>query len=167
MKRLITAIIAVVAMAGVAIPAAHAQNFNEVYRRYRGHEDLTRIRIPKAAIVVAKWFVDEPEVKMFLSKTSSVRIMVSENAYIEKMADDSREWAFRNGFEELLTVIDDGEQVEMYVLDKNGEIRQLLLLVRDDDDEHVVLHIEGRYPLEMIRQLINDETNPTHIFRKS
>lgn len=157
MKKTIFILLTLFTLAAIAAPVANAQDFSEVYRGYGRKDKVIRIHVPKVGIRVAGWFVDkeEQEARMFLKCTNSVRVMVVEDGYNDRLAKDARRWVSKHNLEELVSVYDEGDQVEIYVLERSGVIKQLLIHVESEDDQ-VVVHIKGNYPLEMIRSMMDE-----------
>ena len=158
MKKTIYALLFMLLSSAFIAPSAKAQNFDEVYNRYKRQEGIMRVKVPKMGIALAGLFVDadEKEAKMFLRHTTAVRVIINENSYRQDLADNTRKWQAHHKLEELVTLSDEGDEVEIYVLEKNNIIRQMLIMVSSSEDEQVVVHVKGNYPLEMIKKMISD-----------
>ena len=58
----------------------------------------------------------------------------------------------RKGYEELMTVKEEAEKVEMYIRENNGSVSELVILVAGED-EFVLMNFTGKIDLKKIAQL--------------
>lgn len=137
-----------------------AQDFDDIYRKYKKDDNITSIKINKLGCMFASLFAgseDGDEGVQFLKKTSNLRILINENGRNNALQNDIRKYIRKSNLEQLMTVSDGGDNVEIYIQDKNKSIRQLLIVVSDAEDQ-VVLHLNGKYPMKMIKEMMNEKT---------
>lgn len=137
------------------------QDFNEIYKKYKKQENVTSIRVNKVGCFFASLFTDsDDEGKDFLKKSSNIRILINESGSKNELINDLQKYIKRNKLEQLMTVQDDEDVVDIYILDKKKTIHELLIII-SDKDEQVILHLDGKYPLKMIKEMMNNGNTKT------
>ncbi len=137
-----------------------AQNFDEIYKKYKKDDNITSIKINKLGCLFASLFAgseDGDEGVQFLKKTSNLRILINENGRNHALQNDIQKYIRKSNLEQLMSIIDGDDNIEIYIQDKNKDIRQLLIVVSDKEDQ-VVLHLNGKYPMKMIKEMMNEKT---------
>ncbi|NDW13738.1 DUF4252 domain-containing protein [Bacteroides sp. 214] len=136
---------------------ASAQKFEDIYKKYKKEENVTSVRVNKLGLMLLSLFggEDDEEGKQFLKKSSGIRILISEDSTNKDMEEDIYKFIKRSNLEQLIEITEtgDGENVEVYIREKGDTIHELLILVKDESDQ-VAIHVTGKYPLSVIRDMI-------------
>ena len=142
------------AMSGYAQYSALDQFFST-------HQDDTAFTVvnisPKMFQMISRIDIEEDEngeISELIKGITGLRILVKDNGDGTKLYEDAFSKISKNGFEELLTVRDKGENIRFMV--KEGAsadiIKQLVLLVGGADD-FVLLDLTGNINLKTIGKL--------------
>lgn len=138
----------------------NAQDFDDIYKKYKKQDNITSLKINKLGCMFASLFAsddDGDEGAQFLKKTSNLRILINENGRNYALQNDIQRYISKSKLEPLMSIIDGDDNIEIYIQDKNKAIRQLLIVVSDNEDQ-VILHLNGKYPMKMIKEMMNDKT---------
>jgi len=160
MKRFKILIAIIAILSTMPLTALFAQN--AVLEKYKGHEDFTTVTIsPKMFEMIAKFdFEDEEENlvgKALLNSIKGINILVYENedslhndGFSRKLYDEATfELSNVNHFEELMTVKDGLDDVQFLIKEQADTIQELLLLV-GNEEEFVMVNIEGNLDLNQL-----------------
>lgn len=136
------------------------KSFDNIYKKYKKEENVTGIKVNKLGCMMISLFAgkEDEDAKNFLKKSSSIQILVSENDNSDRMLKDVNRYINASKLEQLISVVDGDETVDIYILDRKDVIQQLFLVV-SEKDEHVILNIEGRYPIKLIQKMISEDPN--------
>lgn len=116
-------------------------------------------------MLVALFGSSDDEGTQFLKKSSNIRILVNESSNKSELAKDLEKYIRKSNLEQLMSVKDDEDTVDIYVLDKNETIHELLIVV-NDKEEQVIVHLDGKYPLKMIKEMMSGENGAKKIKAK-
>ena len=130
--------------------------------------DNTKISlyVPGFIMRVGSWLVPEekdPEVKVALTKLRSTSIVVREGcAYTEYHASNKYNRKLhqlkRQDFEELVNVSDDDDKVSVQLREnKNGTIRQVVILADDGEESFVFLRVRCNVTMDDIKRWIKSD----------
>ncbi|MCD7900299.1 MAG: DUF4252 domain-containing protein [Bacteroides sp.] len=149
----------VLVLSFVCTGTIHAQkSFDKIFKHYKKQENIIGIKINKLGCKILSWTdVGDKAGSDFLKKSSSLRILVVEDDRNNELQTDLAEYISYNKLEKLMEVMDGDDAVDMYILDKNEVIHQLLFVI-SDKKEKVVLYVEGKYPFSMIQEIIADNS---------
>ena len=115
--------------------------------RFINKEDLEGVDIRKIARKI-----DELRVVTF-EKSAQIQ-----HADFQQLIADVRS----DNFEELMTVRDGGDRVNVLIREHKGFIEDILVIVNDHDGEFVLVNIAGKFTMEDINKMIKDvEFNKT------
>ncbi len=121
-------------------------------QKYRGEKGVVSLWIPGIIMKFAAHFADlEPAEAAFLRSIRSIRLLTINNPDLYPGVNFIREACLtqgRNGYEVMLQVTSDGEDVMILGRERNGKLKDLLVLVGRDDN--VMVHIKGRLNADMI-----------------
>ena len=124
--------------------------------RHLAHEKID-IRLNKLFFVIAAPFLDK-EYRLWLRKTNYLHLVVLEDV---KKTEKTHS-AFltlckkmqRKKYESLLTINDADSKVYIYgKTGKNDNLREIVLLVNDNDSDMVVLRVKGRFNMSDLEKL--------------
>ena len=143
---------------------AQSPAINKFYRNHKRDKGMMNANLPgwlvKLGVGIAHPFVDDEEARIALRmarKVGKTKFMVSEDycnidqgQYLKLLSGVKRE-----GYEVLIQVRDDGENVTILSRERRGVIRNLLIVVREEDS-FVLLSMKARIKLDDIADMIND-----------
>jgi Domain of unknown function (DUF4252) len=104
------------------------------------------------------------DVRKIARKIDELRVVTFEKAAQIQHADFQQLIADVKGdnFEELMTVRDGGDRVNVLIREHKGFIEDILVIVNDNDGEFVLVNIAGKFTMEDINKMIKDvEFNKT------
>lgn len=133
------------------------KSFDKIFKHYKKQENIVGFKLNKLGCkLLSLVAVGDKTGSDLLKKSSSIRILMVENSRNEELHADLAEYVSYNGLEKLIELVDGDDLVDIYILDKNEVIHQLLF-VTSDKEEQVVLCLEGKFPFSMIQELIADD----------
>lgn len=128
------------------------------FEKYMDNEDFTMVYIsPKMFQMVAKVTPEDmdPEVKDVINNLKGLRILTTEHNS-GTFYKEAKSMINTKEYEILMTVRDEGQNVEFLVKDTGDVINELLLLVGGGDDEFVLMSFVGNIDLNKIAKLANN-----------
>lgn len=152
MKRnLLLLAILLLGFSAYAQPAA----FDRMYYDYKGEEGVVAIRIPGVLMKLAGRFADlEGPERDLLRSLNSIKVLTIEEPYLYSGVNFANEFTGRglgNQYKVLLEVHDGSEDVLIAAREKNGKIRDLVVVV--GGKENVLVHIRGRMDCDLLGNL--------------
>lgn len=122
----------------------------EVFQKYQNKEGVTMVHVPKFLMRMAGKF--DSDAKKLTDRLNDVRILTCENADMAKKIKQEALAAYRSqGYEELLRMKEDGEQVLIYQRALKGGKSEFALLT--EDDELAIINVTGRLSLDEVRAI--------------
>ena len=140
--------IAIIALMVLVCTGANAQK--EVFQKYQDNEGVTTLHVPKFLMRMAS--LAGEDVKRLTDKVSGIRLLTCENKKLANKIKQDALAAYRSqGYEEMLRVKEDGEQVCIYQRPlKNGKSEFALMAF---DDELAIINVTGRLSLDEVRAI--------------
>ncbi|MDR2206417.1 MAG: DUF4252 domain-containing protein [Flavobacteriaceae bacterium] len=128
-----------------------------------GDAEFTSVNVP---VWLAKPFVakalredgESEEVIALIKKIKKIRVLTVENGDKKMLADFSK-YLNQNQYEDWVTVVHDGNKVNIQVLQDGEKINKLMLLV-SENHQFVFVDIKGKFTAEDISNVVNAATNP-------
>ena len=138
----------IMALLGLTGTTANAQK--EVFQKYQDKDGVTTVHVPKFLMRMAGRF--DNEAKKLTDRINDVRIMSCENRNMAKKIKQDALAAYQNqGYEEMLRVKEDGEQIRIYQRTlKNGKNEFALLA---EDEELAIINVTGRLSIDDVRNI--------------
>ena len=153
MKNLITLSIAIL-FTGTTL-SAQTLATEMLYQKYRGEEGVVSLWLPGIAMKFAASIADlEYEEEAFLRSIRSLRVLTIEDNDLYPGVNFAREVNIhngRNGYQVLVQVHSDGEDVLILGKEKRGKLKDMLILV--GGEENVMVHLKGRMHADMMGSL--------------
>jgi hypothetical protein len=150
-KIILSALILVVGISLFAQPAG----FDRLYYSYKGEEGVVALRIPGFVMKLAGSIADlDREEKQLLRSLHSVTVLTIEEADLYPDVNFTEEVnlsRMKGGYKLLLEVHDGDEDVLIAAREKNGKIRDLIVVV--GGDENVLVHVRGRMNSNLLENL--------------
>ncbi len=152
MKRII--FILSILIAGMTL-SAQTIGTNNLYQKYKGEKGVISIYIPGFAFRLAGSIANlDREERKLLRSMKSVRVLTIEDKERYQGVNFAREARIKpgqGGFKMIIEVSEEGEDVKILGREKNGKLKDLVILV--GGDENVMVHIKGRMNADMIGSL--------------
>ena len=143
MKKL--AIMALLMLIGTT---ANAQK--EVFQKYQDKDGVMTVHVPKFLMNIAGRF--DREAKKLTDRVSEIRVLACENNNMARKIKQDALAAYRSqGYEEMLRVKEDGEQIIIYQRTLKGGKSEFALLA--EDDELAIINITGRLSIDEVRAI--------------
>jgi len=150
-KLLLSAIILTFGISLFAQPAG----FDRLYYQYKGEEGVVALRIPGFVMKLAGSIADlDHEEKVLLRSLRSVTVLTIDETDLYPGVNFTEEINFhrmRDGYQLLMEVHDGEEDVIIAAREKNGKIRDLIVVVGGDDN--VLVHVRGRMDSDLLENL--------------
>jgi len=147
-------------------------NANQLFRKFKKQAEVTTISIPGFVAKFGALFIDkeDAEIKHLTKKIKGLKIAV-----VESNENDSRflnkKWTINQLdsklYEPLITVQDGKQQVHFLIREKEEVVKELVMFIKDEE-ESVMLLIEGKFTIKQTKKLINSiELNDLGSLKKS
>lgn len=150
-KIILSALIIAIGTTLFAQPAG----FDRLYYSYKGEEGVVAIRIPGFVMKLAGSIADlDHAEKQLLRSLRSVTVLTIEETDLYPDVNFTEEVNLSNmkgGYKLLLEVHDGDEDVVIAAREKNGKIRDLIVVVGGDDN--VLVHVRGRMDSDLLENL--------------
>lgn len=142
-------------LAGATSLTAQQKAIRQFERKYDRHEDVTALKIGGLAIKLVSLFVDDPEPARLMRRVSSLYLVSVDDGSLIDPADKAelRERTLSGNFEPWVLVREGAERVEVFVREKKEAIREVLLLVDEDEGGFTVINLRGRLSYEDLQNL--------------
>ena len=136
------------ALLGLMGTTANAQK--EVFQKYQDKDGVTTVHVPKFLMRLAGRF--DNEAKKLTDRINDIRIMSCENRNMSKKIKQDALAAYQSqGYEEMLRVKEDGEQIRIYQRAlKNGKSEFALLA---EDEELAIINVTGRLSIDDMKNI--------------
>ena len=140
-------------------PALFAQNdaITKYFDQYKDNESFTIVNVsPKLfemLATIAQEEIDDPEILEMIKEMEGLKILKTEETPM-KYYEEAISKIDTRGYEELMTVRDEGQNVRIMVKDEDGGniVNEMLLLV-GGEDEFVLLSFVGKLHLNKLAKL--------------
>jgi len=128
---------------------------DRLYYTYKGEEGVVSLRIPGFLLRIAGAIADlEPEERELVRSLRSVTVLtIDDNSRYQDVNffDEVDVKRMRGGYQLLMEVHEDGDDVVIAAREKNGRIRDLIVLV--GGDENVLVRVRGRMNKDLLESL--------------
>ena len=134
---------------------AQPLGFDRLYYEYKGEEGIVALKIPGFVMRLAASIADlDREEKQLLRSLRSITVLTIEEADLYpgvNFAEEIHLNRMRNGYQLLLEVHDGEEDVLIAAREKNGKVRDLVVIV--GGEENVLVHVKGRMESDLLESL--------------
>jgi hypothetical protein len=134
---------------------AQPAGFDRLYYEYKGEEGVVALRVPGIVMKLAGSIADlDREEKALLKSLRSVTVLTIEESHLYPGVNFTEEVNLsnmKNGYKMLLEVHEDGEDVIIAAREKNGKLRDLIIIVGGNDN--VLVHVRGRMDSNLLENL--------------
>ncbi|MCK5066515.1 MAG: DUF4252 domain-containing protein [Bacteroidales bacterium] len=150
-KLLFSAIILTFGISLIAQPAG----FDRLYYEYKGEEGVVALKIPGFVMKLAGSMADlDREEKALLRSLRSVTVLTIEEDHLYPGVNFTKEINLSNmkgGYKMLMEVHNGNEDVIIAAREKNGKLRDLIVIM--GGDENVLVHVRGRMDSDLLENL--------------
>lgn len=150
-KILLSTLILMFGLMLMAQPSA----FDRLYYQYKGEEGVVALKIPGFVMKLAGSIADlDPEEKALLRSLRSVTVLTIDENHLYPGVNFARDINLGQQNEEyklLMEVHEEGEDVLIAAREKNGKLRDLIVVVGGDDN--VLVHVRGRMESDLLENL--------------
>lgn len=153
MKSIFFSIIAL-----LALQSASAQDYG-LYWKYKEYDGAIAVTVPRFAVHMGSWFLDERADRKLMQKLGKVRVLFFEGG--SPITDrDTRRFARkakRRGLEELIVVRDGDTHVRVMAKERrNGKgIRKVVVFV-DSDEGFALVSVRGRLRYDDLSRILRE-----------
>lgn len=137
-----------------------AQAQQSFFDKYAEMEGVTSVYISKSMLSLlpnVNSTVNGIHIGNIASRLDNIQILSSdESAIISKLRKETAVINTQNGYEELMSVRENGEKTTIYFKDKKGKKKEFVLLV-DEKNELTIISIVGDLTLQEIQGMIQKE----------
>lgn len=134
---------------------AQPAGFDRLYYEYKGEEGVVALRVPGIVMKLAGSIADlDREEKALLRSLRSVTVLTIEEDHLYPGVNFTEEVNLshmKGGYKMLLEVHEGGEDVLIAAREKNGKLRDLIVVVGGDDN--VLVHVRGRMDSDLLENL--------------
>jgi len=152
MKKLILSLLII--SSGLTLFAQPA-GFDRLYYQYKGEEGVIALKIPGFVMRLAGSIADlDREEKQLLRSLRSVTVLTIEEEHLYpnvNFTDEINLSKLDKGYKLLMEVHEDDEDVYIAAREKNGKLRDLIIVV--GGDENVLVHVRGRMESDLLENL--------------
>lgn len=152
MKKLLISIL--ILTFGFSLMAQPAQ-FHRLYYQYKGEEGVVALRIPGFVMKLAGAVADlDQEERDLLRSLRSVTVLTIDEPQLYpgvNFAEEINLDGMNDSYRLLMEVHDEDEDVIIAAREKNGKVRDLIVVVGGDDN--VLVHVRGRMESDLLENL--------------
>lgn len=134
---------------------AQPAGFDRLYYHYKGEEGVVALKIPGFVMKLAGSIADlDREDRELLKSLRSVTVLTIEESdfYPEvNFTEEINLSNMNNGYKLLLEIHDGEEDVIIAAREKNGKLRDLIVVI--GGDENVLVHVRGRMDSNLLENL--------------
>jgi Domain of unknown function (DUF4252) len=134
---------------------AQPAEFDRLYYQYKGEEGVVALKIPGFVMKLAGAIADlDHDEKALLKSLRSVTVLTIEEMDLYPGVNFTEEINFSNTdkhYQLLMEVHDADEDVIIAAREKNGKLRDLIVVV--GGDENVLVHVRGRMDSDLLEKL--------------
>lgn len=136
-----------------------AQNSTEIFDRFSNNEDITTVFISKALLQLApelKADMGGANISNLIGKLTQIEIYTTEKKGVAQMMKKESEKFIKNKtYESLMKIKDKGNNVD-FLIQRNRDRVDELLMVVSDEKGCTIIRIAGDFTMEDIQKVIND-----------
>lgn len=146
-------ILILVAIFSVTISAQEAK-FKKFYRANKSKAEIS-LNIPA---FIGKAFMsrdDVKEIEPLIRKARNLKVMIFNNGDNSTIAKKFRKFAKRNKLEAMVRVKDKNDYVDIYCIEKNNIIREIIIQVNSKESELVFLGLKTKITQDELASILS------------
>lgn len=131
-----------------------AQTSDDIFKEYSKADNAYCVNINSSMLRISKWLMGNDPETAIIKNMKSMRILDLDECSdsVKDKFSDSISALSSNGYEELIAVNDDGEEVKVLAKIKNDRIKQLLIANSEDS---MLVEINGNFTMDQISALVS------------
>lgn len=135
----------------VTITAQETTSFKQFYKMHKKEAEIS-LNIPG---FLAKMFInnDDIEHEELIKKASNFKVMVFNN---RKVATNFKHFAKKNKLKTLIRIKDGKERAEIYFKEQKNYIRELIISVKSNKSEFVLVGLKTKLTKEEFALIVSD-----------
>ena len=144
----------------ISVLGSSAQSVEALFRQYKSEKNVEYIHIPRFIMSMAKMLTKaELEEAKALKATSSIRVLNLEECspIVRQNFQKTLQTFHPSGYTPIIFSKEADETNYIYVKEKKGYIRELLILSADKQDGSIV-HIKGRIKPDEVNTVVKQNT---------
>jgi hypothetical protein len=148
MKKLITFVFALFVLSA----SAQTSTFKKFYKNHKEHSQFS---LNVSASMVGSFFSDDDsdEVADLLKKSGNFKLMVFDNEN-QTVSKDFKKYIRKHNLKTMVRVKGDDSKAELYTLEKNNLIKEIIFKANSDDDNLVLLGLKTSMTKEELAKLL-------------
>ncbi len=130
---------------------------DKVFEKYAGKDGFTTVYVSKGLFKFLSKIDDDDDLKA-LSGIESIKILTTDDPHITdgiNFYDEVMQDLKMAPYEELMTIKESHQDVKILINEKNGIIKELLLIAGGDGCDNVLIIIRGNIDLKKMPELSN------------
>ncbi len=139
-----------------------AQNTTQMFDKFSDNEEITTVFISKALLQMApelKADMGGANISNLIGKLSQIEIYTTEKKSVAQMMKSESDKLIKNkSYESLMTVKDKKDNV-VFLIQRNKDRIDELLMVVSGLDECTIIRITGDFTMEDIRKVMSESEN--------
>lgn len=131
------------------------KNFKDLYQKYENDAEVKCLKVNQLANFLLSLSIPEAEnetVKRFMNNCSEVSLLMSKGHKGKDLIRDAAAFVKRSKLEELTTIKEGNNNVQVYAESKEKEILQLFVVVQSDVNV-VCLQLSGRFSTDLLKEI--------------
>lgn len=136
-----------------------AQNSTDIFNKFSDNEDITTVFISKALLQLApemKGDMGGANISNLIGKLTQIEIYTTEKESVaQMMKKESDKFINNKTYESLMKIRDKGDNVDFLIQRNKDRIDELLMVV-SDGEECTIIRIVGDFTMEDIQKVMSD-----------
>ncbi len=123
---------------------------------YKVNKDKSTFSINLSASLAGSFLDDEDDGDLMniIKKSSDFKLMVFDNEDNE-LSKDFRKFRRKNKFKTLARVKDNGSKAELFFIEKNDYIREIIIRANSDNDKLVLFGVKTKITMDELADMIS------------
>lgn len=149
-------------LSGCSSNVENSKSFNTIFDHYRQKDGVTAIGFPPGllSLVLDQDDPEQGELKGLMKELSSFNMLFMEgdteaNDLKEELSQVVTDFTVRNEFQDLLRLQSGGEDMFIRIQEKDGMVREAILMVGSDDN-FVVIDLRGNIDIKYFTRLVEE-----------
>ncbi len=133
------------------------QDLNTLYADYAGNEKVNTVNLQSGLIGLAANFLKEEdkELKDVIRSIDNIRLMITEDKNTgQNISDEANRIMNKMDYEELVRMNDEGEKIRVLAKQDGQKVQELIVMI-DEEDESILLQLNGNIDLDKVSAALN------------
>ena len=158
----------------VSICGAQSLDFHQFVKKYKHKKDVVHLNLPGFIVQFGANFINEKDldgvnIKPFLRGLHHLNLLVFDDDAVSPSSEDVKaliEGAHQDKFEDLITVKDGNDRVNILIRESDNIIRNILLIVTEkgkSNASNVFISMRGHFAMSDINKLVESAMEKNRI----